>query len=139
MNKSLTTIVGLGIVTAIFMAVMSMFYLQQIPTQEDLNRLEDELRREHGIYLAAASPLDISLLHAEDDAERTGLRIECTMRVDLRKQPRAVELYLQRIADSVMDHPDWTGRIAYVTVAHAPPLTAVVTRHATREAPRAGR
>jgi hypothetical protein len=126
-RRSVTTILGLGIVTAIFMAIMSVFYLQQIPTKEDLRRLEDDLRREHGLYLAAAAPLELTLVRP-DDGSRAGVRVLCTLRPDIRRQEPTVALYLTRMAESVLKHPDWRGRLGFVTVHHAPPLTAEVTR-----------
>jgi len=132
-RSGVTTIVGLGIVTAIFMAVMSVFYLQQIPTAEDLEQLEGDLRREHGLYLSASAPLKMSLIRPQDDGERTGLKIVCTMRPDLRQRPGAVQVYLGRMADSVLHHPKWRGRIGYVTVAHSGENAPSVTRRATAE------
>ncbi len=132
-KKGATTVVGLGIVTAIFMAMMSMFYLQQIPTQADLDRLEDDVRREHGLYLAAAAPLEIRLVRPDKEGGRTGVRITCTMRPDLRKRPKTIELYLARMAATVLDHPDWHGRIGWVTVAHTKPIDVTLTRHAKVE------
>lgn len=130
-RSGVTTIVGLGIVTAIFMAVMSVFYLQQIPTAEDLAQLEGDLRREHGLYLSASAPLELMIVRPKAEGERTGLKIVCTMRPDIRKRAGAVQVYLARIAESVLHHPKWQGRIAYVTVAHAGKGGASVTRYPT--------
>ena len=137
-GRGLTTIVGLGIVTALFLAIMSMFYLQQIPTKADLERLEDDIRRAHGIYLSAAHPITASLIRPEegdDEGKRTGVRVLCTMRQDLRQHPRTVKLYLERIADGVIEHPDWRGRVAYVTVQHAVEPLLDVTRQIGEEDP----
>jgi len=130
-RSGLSTIVALGIVTAIFMAVMSMFYLQQIPTKGDLEGLEDNVRVEHGLYLSSAARIEISLLRPEQDGERTGVRVALTLRADIRKRPRSAELYLARIAESILVHPDWRGRIAFVTVVHAARPKVSVTRHST--------
>ena len=132
-RSGVTTIVGLGIVTAIFMAVMSVFYLQQIPTAEDLDQLQGDLRREHGLYLSSSAPLKLDLVRPKDEGERTGLRIVCTMRPDIRKKPGAVEVYLARMAESVLLHPKWRGRIASVTVAHSGEGAPSVTRYASSD------
>ena len=129
MRRSLSTILGLGMVSAIFMAVMSMFYLQQIPTKADAERLEEEIRREHSLYLAAASDIEVTVVRPQEEGDRTGIRVVCSLRADLRREERAVALYLTRIADSILVHPDWRGKIGYATVAHAPPVKAEVTRH----------
>ncbi len=130
MRRSLSTILGLGMVGSIFMAVMSMFYLQQIPTKEDAEKLEEDIRREHSLYLSAASDIEVTVLRPQQEGDRTGIRVVCSLRPDLRREPQAVFLYLTRIADSILVHPDWRGRIAYATVAHAAPLTTEVTRQA---------
>ena len=132
-SRSLTTVVGLGIAAALFLALMSMFYLQQIPGQDDLDRLEADLRREHGLFLASAAPVDISLLRPKGDQERTGVRVVCTMRPDIAKRPKTVEAYLDRIAESVLEHPNLKGRIAYARVEHAPPLEIGRTRWAKKD------
>jgi len=127
-RRGITTIVGLGIVTALFLAIMSVFYLQQIPTKADLERLADDLRHEHGLYLSAAAKLDVALLHPQEDKGITGLRISCALRPDIRQQPETVRVYLSRLADSILDHPEWRGRISHVTVIHAVPPELAVTR-----------
>ena len=104
-------------VTAIFMAIMSMFYLQQIPTQADLDQLEDDIRREHGLYLSAAAPLNVTLTRPQNEGERSGVEIRVAMRPDLRNKKKTATLYLNRIAESVLIHPDWIGKIGYVRVA----------------------
>jgi hypothetical protein len=131
-RSGLTTIVGLGIVTALFLAVMSIFYLQQIPTQADLDRLQDDLRVEHGLYLSAAAGMEVKLIRPEDDAERTGLEVVCTLRADIRRHPKTVELYLARIGDSILSHPDWRGKIGYVVISHAAKPVGSVTRRPAR-------
>ncbi len=121
MQRSATTIVGLGIVTALFLALMSMFYLQQIPTAEDLKRIDADLRREHGLYLSAADPLVLTLIRPDGRERKTGVRIECTLRPDIQKRATSVESHLDRLARSVLDHPDLKGRIGYVVALHPAP------------------
>ncbi|HEX5137456.1 MAG TPA: hypothetical protein VFY93_10815 [Planctomycetota bacterium] len=128
MKSGITTIVGLGTVTALFLAIMSVFYLQQIPTKADLERLSDDIRNEHGLYLSAANRIVVRLLHPEKQGDRLGLRVECTLRADIRKRPETVNLYLGRIGDSILTHPDWRGKVAYVTVAHVGEPSATITR-----------
>ena len=131
MRRSSTTIVALGIVSVLFMAMMSMFYLQQLPTQEDLDRLGEDIRREHGLFLAAVAPIDVKLHIPQTEEERTGVSVVLTLRPDLLKKASTVELYLDRIGESVLRHPDWMGRLGYVTVVHAPPLKHSRTVRAT--------
>jgi hypothetical protein len=131
----LTTIVGLGIAAALFLALMSMFYLQQIPNQQDLDRLEADLRREHGLFFASAAPLEIHLVMGEKEGERPGVRVRCTLRPDVIKRPEAVDAYFDRIAESVLEHPEFKGRVAWATVVHAPPVQAERTRHARKDRP----
>ncbi len=99
------------------MALMSMFYLQQIPTRADLERLEKDIRREHGLYLSAIAPIEVTLVRPGEDGGRSGLDIKVVMRADLRKHPQTIDLYLKRIAESVVEHPDWQGKITKVSVA----------------------
>jgi hypothetical protein len=136
-RSGLSTIVGLGIVTALFMAIMSMFYLQQIPTKDDLQGLEDSLRVEHGLYLSSAARIETSLLRPQKEGERTGVRVALTLRADIRKRPNSVEVYLERIAESILTNPEWRGRIAFVTVVHAARPRVSVTRYAASAADKA--
>jgi len=128
LRRGITTIVGLGIVTALFLAIMSVFYLQQIPTKADLERLADDLRHEHGLYLSAAARLDVTLLQPQEERGITGLRVSCALRPDIRQQTETVRVYLSRLGDSILDHPQWRGRISHVTVIHAVPPELSVTR-----------
>jgi len=128
LKSGITTIVGLGTVTALFMAIMSVFYLQHIPTKADLERLSEYIRNEHGLYLSAANRVVVRLIQPEKEGDHMGLRVECTLRTDIRKRPDTVNLYLGRIGDSILTHPDWRGKVAYVTVAHVGPPEATVTR-----------
>ena len=134
MGKSVSTIVGFGIVTVVFMAIMSMFYLQNVPGKADLERLEGSLRDEFGLYLAAAAPLKLSFLEPEQEGRRIGVEVTCSLRPDLMKRPTTVSLYLDRMAESILSHPDWRGKVDLVTVSHAPPLTLSRTRR-TAERP----
>lgn len=128
MKNGITTIVGLGTVTALFMAIMSVFYLQQIPTKADLERLSDDIRNEHGLYLSAASRVVVRLIQPQKEGDRLGLKVACVLRTDIRQRPETVNLYLGRIGDSILAHPDWKGKIAYVTVAHTGDPDLSVTR-----------
>lgn len=128
MKSGITTIVGLGTVTALFMAIMSVFYLQQIPTKADLERLSDDIRNEHGLYLSAATRVVVRLIHPQKDGDRLGLRVGCSLRADIRQRPETVNVYLGRIGDGILAHPDWRGKVAYVTVAHMAEPALTVTR-----------
>jgi hypothetical protein len=117
----------LGILSALFLAIMSTFYLQHIPNQADLDRLDTDLRNDFGLYLSSTTPLEMSLLPPPEGGGRLGVSVVCTMRPDIRKRPTSVRLYLNRIAETILSHPDWRGRVSSVTVAHAPPLEVRVT------------
>jgi hypothetical protein len=119
-NRSLTTIVGFGIIAAIFLAVLSVFYLQQIPNQEDMVRLETDLRREHNLFFDATAPIEIALVMPEKEGQPIGVRISCTFRADVRKKPETVDTVLDRIGESALEHPDWRGRVGYAHVVHTP-------------------
>ncbi len=130
MGKAVTTIVGLGVVTVVFMAVMSMFYLQNVPSKADLLRLETDLRDEFGMYLSAAAPMKLIFLEPEEEGRRIGVGVTCCLRPDLMKRPTTVSIYLDRMAESILSHPDWRGKVDLVTVSHAHPLTLSCTRRA---------
>ena len=133
MKSGITTIVGLGTVTALFLAIMSVFYLQQIPTKADLERLSDDLRNEHGLYLSAATRVRLNLLQPQKEGDHMGLRVQCALRADIRQRPETVKVYLGRIADSILTHPDWRGKIGYVTVSHIGDPEVTVTLQAGAE------
>jgi len=128
LKSGITTIVGLGTVTALFMAIMSVFYLQQIPTKADLERLSDDIRNEHGLYLSAATRVVVRLIHPQKGSDRLGLKVGCSLRADIRQRPETVNVYLGRIGDGILSHPDWRGKIAYVTVGHLGEPEITVTR-----------
>ncbi len=128
MKSGITTIVGLGTVTALFMAIMSVFYLQQIPTKADLERLSDDIRNEHGLYLSAATRVVVNLIHPQKDGDRLGLKVGCSLRADIRQRPETVNVYLGRIGDGILSHPDWRGKVAFVTVTHLGEPQVTVTR-----------
>jgi hypothetical protein len=118
----------LGIVAAMFLAIMSMFYLQQLPGRGDLVRLENELLDEFGIYLSAAAPLRLEMVQPEAEGRRLGVEVTCTVRPDLRKQPSVVSHHLDRMAQFILEHKRWRGRIDLVRVNHTPPLKLSRTR-----------
>jgi len=111
---------GFGIVAAIFLAILSVFYLQQIPNKEDVARLETDLRREHSLFFDATAPIDIQLVMPEQEGQPIGVRIACTFRADVRKRPETVDIFLDRIGESALEHPDWRGRVGYAQVVHTP-------------------
>jgi hypothetical protein len=129
-KSGITTIVGLGTVTALFMAIMSVFYLQQIPTKADLEHLSDDIRNEHGLYLSSATRVTVKMIHPEKEGEKLGLRVQCSLRADIRQRPETVGLYLGRIGDSILAHPDWRGKLAYVIVSHVGEPQVTITRKA---------
>ena len=94
-------------------------------------------RVELSIRPARAARIETSLLRPYEEGERTGVRVALTLRADIRKRPRSVETYLTRIAESILVHPEWRGRIAFVTVVHAARPKVSVTRFAAPEADKA--
>jgi len=131
-QRASTSIIGFGIVAALFLAIMSTFYLQHIPNQGDLDRLETDLRNEYSLCLSATHPLEMTLHPPPGGTGRLSLEVVCTLRADLRRRPSSVRLYLDRMAASILDHPDLRGRIAFVSVAHAPPVE-IRTTHWSQE------
>ena len=119
MQRSLSSIIAFGILAAIFMAVMSVYYLRQLPTQADLDSVEPAIRREHGIYLASTSPLTLKILPTQGDGDGVGVDVSCAFRPDIRKSSASVGLHLGRIARTVLNSPRLKGRIQYVTCRHA--------------------
>lgn len=133
MNRSLTTIAAFGIVAAIFMAILSVFYLRQIPNKEDMARLEADLRREHSMFFDATAPIDIDLVMPAREGDPIGVRIACSFRADVRKRSETVDLFLERVGESALQHPDWRGRVAFARIVH----TSAPERERTVEAKRA--
>lgn len=136
MSKSLTTIVGLGLVTAIFMALMSMFYLQHVPNKADLAQLEGDLRTQFGMVLDTVAPMQMELLQPEHEGRRMGVRVVCTLRPDLRQRRRSVGLYLERMVQYIEKHPDWRGKVDLIMVAHTAPMKMVRSHRAPDRAPK---
>ncbi len=133
MNRSLTSIIALGVVAAIFMAVMSVFYLGQLPSQAELDGLEPVIRREHGIYLSSTAPVSMTLILPDSEGVGVGVRLDCALRPDIRRRPGSVDLHLDRIAETLLESPELKGRIHYVTVAHSVKPERIRTRHAAEK------
>ena len=123
-----SSIVSMGIVCALFMALMSMVYLQHVPGKADLERLERDLRDKFGPYLSAAAKVELAFLEPENEGRRLGVEVKLALRQDLRKRPPTVDAYLLRIARRVLDHPEWRGKIDLVRIQHTakPTVTKVV-------------
>jgi hypothetical protein len=118
-KKSLSAIAGFGLLGAFFMALMSMFYLQQIPNKADIDRLRTDLKQEHGMILAAKAPLQVELVRTKKQGSRIGLRVVCALRPAVRRQKASVDTMLDQIGESVLQHADWKGRIRFVEVVHS--------------------
>lgn len=137
MSRSLTSIIALGVVSAIFMAIMSVFYLGQLPSQAELDRLEPVIRREHGIYLSSTAPVAMTLILPETDGVGVGVRLDCSLRPDIRRVPASVDLHLDRIAETLLESPELKGRINYVTVAHTTAPQRTRTRQSSHKSAKA--
>ena len=120
MSKSVQAIVGMGMVCGMFMIIMSMVYLQHLPSQADLDRLETDLRGEFDMVLSTTARLKLTLIKPSEDESRFGVAIDCMMRADIRRRPSSIKLYLDRIGASVLLHPDWKGKVSQVIVRHGP-------------------
>ena len=59
-----------------------------------------------------------------------GINVVCTMRESLIPKTAAVSHHLDEIAERILAHKRWRGRVDLVTVAHTPPLALSRTRRA---------
>lgn len=134
MHRSLTTIAGLGMVGALFLAMMSMVYLGRIRGKADVRLLEEDLRAVHGVYLSAATPLKVQLIRSERKGDPKGLVIDCAVRADLARDDAIVAFHLDRIAASALEDPNWKGYLDYVTVNHSGQRPLTRTRQAAEGA-----
>jgi len=137
-RRSLTAIAGLGMVAALFLAMMSMIYLGKIRGKEDVRLLEEDLRAVHGVYLSALSPMKITMVRPTGEGGSKGLVIDCRVRPDLANSDSMVEFHLDRIAQSALDNPGWKGFLDYVTVNHNGPKPLSRTRRAVAQAAATG-
>ena len=119
----------------IFLAIMSTVYLSHLPTKNNLQALELEIRRSHGLYLSASAPLEARFTNPENDSTR-GLTIRCCVRRDLEREPAAIDAHLKRIAKSVLDDPDWRLHVRQVTVEHVGRIKRSVTTVRPKQAPK---
>ena len=110
---------GFGCLAAVFLALLSVFYLKQLPTQDDASRLASDLKIEHDFVLAANQPFEVELVRTREKGKRVGVRITCALRPGLTRNPKQVDLCLQRLGQSALIHPEWSGRIRYAEVVHA--------------------
>jgi hypothetical protein len=120
-KKSLSAIAVFGLLGTLFMAFLSMFYLQQLPSKSDVTHLASDLEMEHGSLLAANAPFSVEIVRTKKKGSRLGLRIVCSLRPAIRGQKKSVDSMLDQIGDSALHHADWRGRIRFVEVIHAAP------------------
>jgi len=115
-RKSASSIVALGILACVFLAIMAGVYMGNLPNKEDLAALEERIRLEHGHCLSSTSRVEARLLPPEEGRSSLGVSLRVAMRPDLASQEGVVDAYLDRIGQSVLDQPDWRGRIGFVQV-----------------------
>ena len=123
---------GFALIAAVMMALMSLFYLKQIPGKPEMDKLEAEMRKQHGSSLAAAEPIVMDIARAKKKGEKLGLKVTCVARKDLRKRgTRTVQNLLERLGRTALEHPDWKGRIGFVTLVHPEdPVMEITVRFA---------
>jgi len=114
----MTTIAALGAVGILFMALMSVFYLQQLPSKADLSQVEGDVRRDHGLYLAANEPVKLVLIPPVKSGDGIGIEVTCTLRADIRQKVESVDMHLQRICETVLLHPALNARVQYALATH---------------------
>jgi hypothetical protein len=54
-----------------------------------------------------------------------GLAISCSLRADLGRDPALVDLSLDRIGQSILESPEWGGRIRFVQMTHVAPAARI--------------
>ena len=101
------------------MALMSIFYLQQIPNKADVEQLRADLKQEQSMVLAAKAPLQVELIRPKKKGRGISLRVVCSLRPAIRTQKASVDSMLDQIGASVLQHADWRGRIRFVEVIHS--------------------
>lgn len=106
----------MGIVAMVFMAVMSAVYLGNVPGQAEVNQLRTELETMHSMYLSPTHALTLRLSRTGD--EQLGLAVSFALRPDLAKDERVALRYLENIAVTVYEHPDWVDVLDFVSVSH---------------------
>jgi len=118
----------------IFLALMSLVYLDRFKGKEDVAQLVEELRMEHALYLSAVAPLTATLIEPEAKGKPRGLAIDCVLRANLTANEAVLQFHLDRLAQSVFSHPDWKGYLGYVTVNHKGPTPFSCTHQASAAA-----
>jgi hypothetical protein len=110
---------GFGLVAVVFMAIMSAFYLKQLPGKAQMKRLKSDLNIEHGLYLEADSAIEAKLIPAKRDGGELGLRVSCSLRPEVCQRGKpTVDAVLARIGRSAIVHPSLKRTVDYVTVVH---------------------
>lgn len=102
----------------VFMAVMSAVYLGNIPGKAELDQLRTELEAIHSMYLSPTHAVTVQLNRVGEDDEKLGVAVSCAIRPDLAKDERVAARYLENIAVTVYQHPDWVDVLDFVTVSH---------------------
>lgn len=114
MRKSASSIVALGVLSCVFLSMMAGVYLGNLPSKEDLARIEAQIRQEHGHSLSSVAPVEVKLLMPTEGRPSLGLAISCSLRADIGRDPALVDLSLDRIGQSILESPEWAGRIRFV-------------------------
>ncbi len=127
---------GFALIAAVMMALMSLFYLKQIPGKPEMDKLEAEMRRQHGSLLASSEPIGMEMAPPKQKGQKLGLKVTCVARPDLRgRGERVVQKLLERLGRTALEHPDWKGRIGFVTLAHPEDPVIEVTVRIAPEKP----
>jgi len=126
---------GFALIAAVMMALMSLFYLKQIPGKPEMDRLEAEMRQQHGSLLASAEPIAMEIARPKQKGQKLGLKVTCVARPDLRARgERTVQSLLERLGRTALEHNDWKGRIGFVTLVHPEdPVIEITVRFAPLE------
>ena len=108
---------GFLLLGGVFLAILSAFYLKQIPGKDAIEALSRDLRLEFRHVLEPEEPLEIKLVPAERKGQQMSLRVRCALREKLpfpTAEPHRDAL--RQIGEVALRHPAWKGRVAFVSV-----------------------
>ena len=108
---------GFLLLGGVFLAILSAFYLKQIPGKEAVEALSRDLQMEFGHLLEADHPLEIKLVPPQRKGQQMSMRVRCVLRAKLPLlTPDPHRDALRQIGEVALRHPSWTGRVAFASV-----------------------
>jgi hypothetical protein len=108
---------GFALLGGVFLAILSAFYLKQIPGKDDIEALSKDLQAQFGPFLEPEQPLEVKIVPAEREGQQMSIRVRCVLRQKLPLQTAEPQRdVLRQMGELTMIHPSWVGKVAFASI-----------------------